>query len=50
MLGEEHPEEATKFPGAAGIGGYEMLKEGAGNQTRVLWKNNKILLSNASPR
>lgn len=38
MLGEEHPEEAIKFPGAAVIGGYEMLEKGAGNQTRVLWK------------
>lgn len=42
MLGEEHPEEAIKFPGAAIIGGYEMFKMGAENQTRVLWKNNKF--------
>lgn len=42
MLGEDHPKEATKFPGAAVIGGYEMIRKGAGYQTRVLWKNNKF--------
>lgn len=42
ILGKGHPEEAISFAGAAVIGGYEMLEKGAGNLTRVLWKNNRF--------
>lgn len=39
----ERPEEGIRFPGAGAAGGFEPPSVGAGNQTRVLLKNQGLL-------